>query len=338
MSVLLVDGDNLLTIGFYGLKNHYYKGKHIGGIYHFINTLRRAFEIYQLDKIVVFWDGEDSAILRKQIYHQYKENRRSRLRTEEEIDNYNYQRTRIKQYLEELYVRQGEYKNCETDDCIAYYVQNSPNEKKIIYSSDRDLAQLVNEHTQLFNPSHGKLYKPKDTIEYDHETILIENVKLIKILCGDPSDNISGIKNMGIKRLISLFPEIKNTPLTLSEIKEKGNLLFEQDKNNWLVRNLLTGVTKYGVFGEEFFDINDRIVNLDIPFLDDDAKSQITLLINENLDTEGRSYKNTMKMMMEDGIFLLLPKSDDKWIVFLNPFLRLTRKEKNKHIFKLKKK
>jgi len=43
MSVLLVDGDNLLTIGFYGVKNYFYKGTHIGGIYHFLNTLRRAF-------------------------------------------------------------------------------------------------------------------------------------------------------------------------------------------------------------------------------------------------------------------------------------------------------
>ena len=61
MSVLLVDGDNLLTIGFFGVKNYFYKGEHIGGIYHFLNVLRRSFENYRLDKIVVFWDGEDGA-------------------------------------------------------------------------------------------------------------------------------------------------------------------------------------------------------------------------------------------------------------------------------------
>ena len=54
MSVLLVDGDNLLTIGFYGCKNFFYKGEHIGGIYHFLNTLRKTFETYHLDKICVF--------------------------------------------------------------------------------------------------------------------------------------------------------------------------------------------------------------------------------------------------------------------------------------------
>ena len=69
----------------------------------------------------------------------------------------------------------------------------------------------------------------------------------------------------------------------------------------------------------------------------DEAKEDIELLINDYIDPNGRSYKNTMKMMMEDGIFKVLPKSDDAWIKFLNPFLRLTRKEKNKRLISNKK-
>ena len=337
MSVLLVDGDNLLTIGFYGVKNMFYKGTHIGGIYHFLNTLRKSFETYHLDKIVVFWDGFDGPLSRRKIYVHYKENRKSRLRSEEELNSYNYQRNRIKQYLEELFVRQGEFEYCETDDCIAYYTQNSPKENKIIYSSDGDLTQLISKNTQVFNPSHQKLYKENDTIVYDHENILIENVKLVKMMCGDASDNIAGIRGMGVKRFISLFPEIKKEKLTVQYIIDKTNLLFEEDKNNNLVKNLLTGVTKYGVFGDEFFDVNNRIVSLEEPFITEDAKLNIDLLINENLDPEGRSYKNTMRMMMDDGLFNVLPKSDDRWTNFLNPFLRLTRKEKNKNFIKFKK-
>ena len=330
MSVLLVDGDNLLTIGFYGVKNMFYRGQHIGGIYHFLNTLRKSFETYQLDKIVVFWDGLEGSQTRKKIYIHYKENRKQRIRTEEELNSYNYQRDRIKQYLEELFVRQGEYEYCETDDNIAYYTQNSPNERKIVYSSDGDLTQLVSGNTQIFNPSHQKLYKQNDTIVYNHEEILIENVRLVKMMCGDSSDNIAGIRGMGIKRFLSIFPELRTQQITVEQVKDKCNVLFEQDKHNKLIANLLTGVTKHGVFGEEFFDVNNRIVSLDNPFLTDEAKEGIELLINENLDPEGRSYKNTMRMMMEDGIFTALPKSDDRWTMFLNPFLRLTRKEKNK--------
>ena len=155
-------------------------------------------------------------------------------------------------------------------------------------------------------------------------------------MCGDSSDNIAGIRGMGVKRFLSLFPELKTEKISIEQVKDKCNVLFEQDKTNRLVTNLLTGVTKHGVFGDEFFDVNSRIVSLDDPFLTDEAKQNIDSLINENLDPEGRSYKNTMKMMMEDGLFNVLPKSDDAWIKFLNPFLRLTRKEKNKRIIKIK--
>ena len=335
MSVLLVDGDNLLTIGFYGVKNYYYKGEHIGGLYHFINTLRKSFENYRLDKIVVFWDGEDGSQTRKKMYHRYKENRRKRNRTEVEEQSYDKQRRRVQQYLEELYVRQGQFEFCEADDCIAYYSQNS-NENTIIYSSDGDLAQLVSDTTKLYNPSHRKLYEQNDTIVFDHEEIHIQNVKIVKIVCGDRSDNIAGIKNMGIKKFVKLFPELKDTPIGIEYVIEKCNKLFEEDKYNNTVKNLLTGVTKYGVFGEEFFNLNESIVSLDQPFLTNVARETITDLIHEKLDPEGRSYKNTMKMMMEDGIFTVLPKSDDAWIKFLNPFLRLTRKEKNKRVIKIK--
>jgi len=335
MSVLLVDGDNLLTIGFYGVKNYFYKGDHIGGIYHFINTLRKSFELYRLDKIVVFWDGEDGSATRRKMYHRYKENRRQRIRTDKEKESYTRQRRRIQQYLEELYVRQGEFEFCETDDCIAYYSQQS-NENTIVYSSDGDLAQLVSDTTKVYNPSHRKLYGQNDIILYEHQEIHIQNVKIVKIVCGDRSDNIAGIKNMGIKKFVKLFPELKDTPLGIEYVIEKCNKLFEEDKYNNTVKNLLTGVTKYGVFGEEFFNLNESIVSLDQPFLTDVARETITDLIHEKLDPEGRSYKNTMKMMMEDGIFTVLPKSDDAWIKFLNPFLRLTRKEKNKRVIKIK--
>jgi 5'-3' exonuclease len=336
MSVLLVDGDNLLTIGFYGVKNYFYKGTHIGGIYHFLNTLRKTFELYRLEKIVVFWDGQESYISRRKIYHQYKLNRKSRLRSDEEISSYNYQRTRVKRYLEEIYVRQGEYEFCETDDCISYYIKNSPNENIIIYSTDGDLTQLVSERVQIYNPYHGKIYNPKDVFPYKKEDVLIENVKIAKIFCGDDSDNIFGIRGLGIKTALKLFPELKTTPMSVNDVVKRTNELFENDKHSNIIKNILTGVTKEGVLGEEFVEINEKIVSLDIPYLTEEAKDDIQSLITENLDPEGRSYKNTLKMMVEDGLFNVLPKTDDAWINFVNPFLRLTRKEKNRKSIKIK--
>lgn len=331
---LLVDGDNLLTIGFHGVKNSFYKGKHIGGIYHFINTLRRFFDEHRLDKIVVFWDGEDGTAQRRKIYHQYKEKRRNTTKSEEELNSYNYQRSRVQKYLEEIYVRQGEFDFCESDDTIAYYTQNS-DEDMLIFSGDGDLIQLISEKVKLYHPGQRKVFEKGDKILYKKFEIPIENVILLKILCGDPSDDIVGIKNVGIKRLITSFPEILDTPLTVENIVGKGELL-NKEKENWILKNLLTGVTKHGVLGEEFFSLNKQLTLLDKPFVTDEAKEGVMSLIHDTIDVEGRSYKNVMRLMIEDGIHLMLPKSDTAWVHFLNPFLKLTRKEKNKRTIKIR--
>jgi hypothetical protein len=91
----------------------------------------------------------------------------------------------------------------------------------------------------------------------------------------------------------------------------------------------LEGNTKNGKFGLDLLNINSSIIDLNNYFLTDDAKYDIEILIKEKLDKEDRSYKNTLKMMLEDGIFNLLPKQDNNWIDFLNPYLTLIRKEKN---------
>jgi 5'-3' exonuclease len=334
MATLVVDGDNLLTIGFYGVKNCFYKGTHIGGIFHFLNTLRRFIDEHHVDKIVVFWDGLNGSKSRKMVYDQYKENRKNKPKSEEEENSYRYQRERIKQYLEELFIRQGEYEECESDDGIAFYVQNSKGEKKIIFSSDGDLTQLVSPETTYYNPIHRIFYKPKDPIQFEHHTILVDNVYLVKMLCNDHSDNIPGIKGLGIKKIIELFPEIQTQVLTLGYIRNKTNYLFEQNSENKLLQNLITGTTKRGVLGEEFYETNNKLVNLTNPILTEEAKENILLLFNDVLDPEGRSYKNTMKMMMGDGIFNVIPKSEDAWLRFLTPFLKLTRKEKNNNLLK----
>ncbi len=150
------------------------------------------------------------------------------------------------------------------------------------------------------------------------------------MLCGDPSDDIHGIRGLGLKKLIKLFPDIQQRPITISEIKTTSNLLLEDDRDNYLLKNLLTGVTKIGVFGDEYFHVMEQLIELTNPILTQEAKETINLLISDILDPDGRSYKNIMKYMMEDGIYNLLPRSEDGFSNFMRPFLILTRKEKNK--------
>jgi hypothetical protein len=107
--------------------------------------------------------------------------------------------------------------------------------------------------------------------------------------------------------------------------------LLSEDKDNTVLKNLLSGKTKTGIYGNEFFEINEKIVDLSNPLITDEGKTLVELYYTESLDPDGRGHRNIIKMMMEDGFFKFLPKGDNNWVNFLTPFLKLTRKEKKNY-------
>ena len=331
---LLVDGDNLLTIGFYGVKGFFNGVEHVGGIWHFLNTLRRFIDEDNFNKAVVFWDGETSSSQRRKIYPNYKLNRKPSEDEHLEL-SYNKQKQRVKQYLEEMFVRQVEFENSEADDLIAYYCKIAKDESKTIFSADRDLTQLISDDVTIYSPNTKKYYKKGDTIKMNSIEIPHYNVKTFKIISGDKSDNINGIYYLGEKTFVKLFPEILEKEISFSDILTRGEELLKEQKDNTTLKNLLTGRTKEGIYGDEFFEVNKKIVDLSEPLISEEGKELVKLYYSESLDPDGRGYKNLIRMMMEDGLFKYLPKGDDQWVYFLKPFLKLTRKEKTK--FKTKK-
>jgi 5'-3' exonuclease len=326
---LLVDGNNLMKIGFHGVKDYFHKGKHIGAIWHFLNTLRKFLEENNYNKVVVFWDSDTNSSQRRLIYPKYKLNRRNDS-NEIKQDSYDEQKQRVKQYLEEMFVRQLEVENSEADDLIAYYCQISEDENKTIFSSDRDLTQLISEKVSIYSPSTKRYYNMGDTIKMSDIEVPHYNVKTIKILTGDSSDNIDGIFYLGEKTLIKFFPELLEKEVELSDILSKGEELLKENKDNKSLQNLLSGKTKEGIFGDEYYVINKKLIDLDVPLINQEGKDLVEAYYSESLDPDGRGYKNLIRMMMEDGLFKYLPKTDDNWIYFLKPFLKLTRKEKTK--------
>ena len=331
---LLVDGNNLIKIGFHGVKDYFHNGQHIGAIWHFLNTLRRFIEENNYNKVVVFWDSDTNSSQRRLIYPKYKLNRKE-VSNEYKQESYEGQKQRVKQYLEEMFVRQVEVENSEADDLIAYYCQISEDEDKTIFSSDRDLTQLISEKVSIYSPSAKRYYKNGDTIKMSDFEVPHYNVKTIKILTGDSSDYIDGIFYLGEKTLFKFFPELLEKPVDYTDILSKGEELLKENKDNKSLQNLLSGKTKEGIFGDEYYDINKKLIDLSNPLINQEGKEMVDSYYSESLDPDGRGYKNLIRMMMEDGLFKYLPKSDDSWVYFLKPFLKLTRKEKSK--FKNKK-
>ena len=330
VKTLIVDGNNLLKIGFHGVKDFYNNGEHIGGTWYFLNTIRKFLEETNFNKVMVFWDSDTNSSQRKLIYPKYKMNRKSSPNDQEKTDSFNKQKTRVKQYLEEMFIRQLEVENSEADDLIAYYCQISLDEEKTIFSSDKDLTQLISEKVLIYSPNLKSYYKFGDNIKFKDCSIPHYNVMTFKILAGDTSDNIDGISLMGEKTLIKFFPEILDSEISLTDILTKGELLLKEQQKNVVLGNLLSGKTKEGIMGDDFFKINKKLVDLSEPLINEEGKEMVREYYSESMDPDGRGHRNLIRMMMDDGFFKYLPKGDDSWVNFLKPFLKLSRKEKTK--------
>jgi 5'-3' exonuclease len=329
VKTLLVDGDNLFKIGFHGVRELFVEGNHIGGVFHFLNTLRRQLVDNEYDKVIVFWDGKHNSQSRRTIYPNYKLNRKNDM-TEEKLESYYTQKDRVKQYLEECFVRQIEVEQNESDDLIAYYCQIAQEEIKMVFSSDKDLLQLIDETTSVFQPLQKYTYRLGDKVKFGEYFIPHQNIFPTKVLLGDKSDNILGIERLGEKTFVKFFPEVLDREIKVDDILTRTKELIEENNTLNVLKNIVNGRTKNGELGDEFYIVNTRIVDLKNPMITEEAKEIVQLYYSETLDPEGRDSKNIISMMMDDGFFKYLPKNDESVVDFLKPFLKLTRKEKRK--------
>jgi len=328
--LLLVDGSSLFKRSLLGSKDEYNsKGEHIGGIYQFLTVLRKILLEDLYHKVFVLWDGQLSGKLRYDIYKDYKVARGKDYinGTSSQDASEIYQRLRIKQYLEELFIRQLEDKIVEADDLIAYICNNKSEGTKItIITSDRDYCQLIDNDVRIYMCDLRKYVTKdnfKETFKYNYE-----NASLIKILCGDNSDSIKGVKQLGEPTLIKHFPEIVDKKITLEEIINKSKLLQDERINNkkkplQILDNIYKGITD-GIQGDKLFEINDKLINLKKPLMTDESIEMVTNLMTLPIDPEGRNIKNVYKYVKEDG---LGNKIIDNFEDYFMPFKKLINRE-----------
>jgi 5'-3' exonuclease len=329
LKTLLVDGDNLFKIGFHGVREFFVDGNHIGGVYHFLNTLRKQLDDHNYDKVIVFWDGDGNSSQRREIYPKYKLNRRQDM-NEFKFESYLNQKQRVKEYLEECFVRQIRVDNNESDDLIAYYCQVAKDEDKTVFTADKDLLQLIDSTTSIFSPMVKETYKMGDKVSVMGHKVPHQNILTLKVIMGDKSDNIDGIERLGEKTFLKYFPEVLDQQVSVNDILSKTNQLLQENENNKALQNLVKGKTKDGELGDSFFEVNKRIVDLSNPMITEEGKELVQLYYRESMDPEGRGSKNLIRMMTDDGFFKFLPKTDEAFLSFVKPFMKLTRKEKRK--------
>lgn len=366
-TTLLVDGSNILELSCSADKRVGSNGKQIGGVFQFLLQIKMMLQKGNFRYVYVFFDGDNSGEYRAMLLPEYKANRdknynldvagelsdymkefnakvksmqdyffnKNKNRSDDrkkEKEIFYEQRDIVMDCLEELFIRQCVCDKVEADDLIAYYVNHKkPRERIVIMSNDRDLTQLISEDVIVYIQSMKKFINTKNhTTELGYN---YQNVKLKKILCGDASDNIKGIKGLGETTLFKNFPEFKERKVTLDEVIDRAKTINEnrsKDKKKPLkwAENIVNRVTD-GMQGTKIYEINDKVIDLRKPLLTDEAKQLMDDMMYAPMDPEGRSFANLYNIICECGIDDL--KDESRFSSFFSEFKALADREiKNK--------
>ena len=358
---LIVDGNNLLKRSLTD-KRMNNSGEQYGGVVRFINRLGIILSKKDFDYCIVSWDGPGSGILRWRMYEDYKANRDKHydmLNAETDYDKYlkdfqrkviearkkmptvrgetdeeafQRQKNIIQDILEELCIRQYEFEDVEGDDIVAYYVKNKkPNEKVVIMSTDRDMTQLISDSVIIWNPSKDDFVTTKNSVQalgITHENIVLE-----KILCGDVSDNIKGVKGLGEQTLIKYFPELVTTKTDLETVVRRSKELLEERKANKqkplkVLENIVNGVTD-GCQGDKLYEVNRKIIDLSEPLLTEEAKEYLDYRLYGVIDTSERDTKNVYRIVEKNKMFDML--DEEKFGNILAPYSRIITMERKRY-------
>jgi 5'-3' exonuclease len=356
---LLVDGNNLMKISLVD-KRMNSKNKEYGMVFQFLWQLNKILTRSDYNFVYVMFDGDKSGQLRYNFYKDYKANRDKNYddtnkseydksleeyckrviayskskknevkRGETEEECFERQKSILQQCLEELFIRQVECDEVEGDDLIAYYVKHKkPNEKIVIVSGDRDLTQLISDDVCVYIPSLKKYISPQNHLKelgFIHENVLIK-----KILCGDISDNIKGIKGLGEKTFFDLFPKAKTEYYDLDRVISESKELIEERKKEKkkplaVTENIINRKTN-GCQGVDIYEINDKIINLSNPLLTDDAINELNSIMYSPLDPNGRDFKNLYSIIQENEMIDLI--KEDNFTRLFSAFYKLINEEK----------
>jgi len=326
---LLIDGEVLLKISYFGTKNTITERGRVYTIYNFLNMIRKFYMEYAITKVVVFWEGDNSRAYRQSFYPYYKANRDALYNlTDEEYSDLQFQRRRIKEYLEELHIRQIQENESEADDCIAYYVQNSPNERKIVFTNDKDLLQLLTEDTEVYLADYTKKFIVTEKNFHQHFAYHHSNVALIKMIGGDPADNISGIEGIAEKTVLNLFPELKTEAKDVEWVQYRAQQLLTEQPNSNALTKIVDGQTKWGTYGTDYFAVMKTIISLNPPHLTEVGIQDLEDIKESPIDPEGRGgVKKVLKMFLEDGIRINNSNNDEAFFEYWQPFNTIIKKE-----------
>jgi len=237
--ILIIDAMNMLIRSFSLLKAMNPDGHHIGGLVGFLRSLGYVTRIFDPTRVIVVWDGKGGSANRKNINPDYKAQRATSRIThwglydtkEQETEALIGQLYRVQDYIECLPIQQLGMEKLEADDIIAYLAKRAGDagKKVTIVSSDKDFFQLIDKNIEVYAPVKKKTFNHSNIV--DEIKVLPENYNIVKALLGDHSDNLPGVKGLGIKTILSEWKSFSHDSLaSLQDVWDHCETQLEQDK------------------------------------------------------------------------------------------------------------
>jgi DNA polymerase-1 len=247
---IILDSNALVHRAFHALPPLSTKdGRLVNAVYGFTLILMRVLRELNPDYIAATFDLPKPTF-RHQMYKEYKA---TRLKQPEELYN---QIPFIKEILRAFRIPILEKEGYEADDLIASLSKLIEKEnwkvEDIIVTGDLDTLQLVDNNTKVYSLKKGisevVIYDPK-TVE---ERFGLRPSQIIdyKALCGDPSDNIPGVKGIGEKTAVELIRKYQSLE-NLYQALERNEIKDIKPR----VKELLQKYKEEAFFGKKLIEL-----------------------------------------------------------------------------------
>jgi DNA polymerase-1 len=213
----LIDGNSLLYRSYYGIQRlSTSKGFPTNAVFGFISLLKKLIEREKPHYLGIVFDAKGPTI-RHKAFKDYKANRKPM------PEDLVVQIPVIKKILRAFSIPLFEQKDYEADDVLGSLAQRASSHKvlSVIVTNDKDIFQLVDKLTIIYNPVKEIFLDEKKVKE--HFGVFPSQVVDVLALWGDSSDNIPGVPGIGektSKALINQFGSLEKLLENLDKIEK----------------------------------------------------------------------------------------------------------------------